>query len=236
MEKLAGKVRAAVERYHMIDEGDVIAVGVSGGKDSLFLLCALASLRRYYPRRFSLMAITADPCFAGRQMDLTPIASLCKTLGVPYKIERTNLGRIIFEDRKEPNPCSLCARMRRGILHNICVKEGANKLALGHHQDDAVETLLMNLFYGGRIGCFSPKSYLTRKQITVLRPLVFCEEREIRSASVRMTLPVVKSGCPADGLTARQDTEGLIHLLEARFPDLKSKLQGAMQRSGLDGW
>ncbi len=236
MEKLAGKVRAAVDKYHMIEADDVIGVGVSGGKDSLFLLCALASLRRYYPKPFSLLAITADPCFSGKEMELEPIADLCQEWEVPYIIEKTNLGRIIFEDRKEPNPCSLCARMRRGILHNICVREGANKLALGHHQDDAVQTLLMNLFYGGKLGCFSPKSYLSRKNITLVRPLVFCEEREIKNACARMSLPVVKSGCPADGFTARKDTEGLIASLEAQFPDVKAKLLGAMQRAGLDGW
>ena len=169
-------------------------------------------------------------------MQLDPLVDLCRDLGVPYIIEKTNLGRVIFEDRQEPNPCSLCARMRRGILHNICVREGANKLALGHHQDDAAQTLLMNLFYGGKLGCFSPKSYLSRKKITLLRPLAFCQEREIRNACARMGLPVVKSGCPVDGLTARQDTEDLIRTLEARFPDLKAKLLGAMQRAGLDGW
>lgn len=236
MEKLAGKVRAAVERYQMIEEGDVVGVGVSGGKDSLFLLCALTALARYYPKRFSLIAITADPCFGGREMELGPVSRLCGELGIPYIIEKTNLGRVIFEERQEPNPCSLCARMRRGILHNLCVREGANKLALGHHQDDAVQTLLMNLFYGGRLGCFSPKSYLSRKNITLLRPLVFCGEREIKNACARLGLPVVKSGCPADGLTARKDTEVLIATLEGAFPDLRAKLLGAMQRAGLDGW
>ncbi len=236
MEKLAGKVRAAVDKYQMIEAGDVVGVGVSGGKDSLFLLCALASLARYYPKPFSLIAITADPCFGGRPMELGPISRLCEGLGVPYIIEKTNVGRVIFEERKEPNPCSLCARMRRGILHNICVREGANKLALGHHQDDAVQTFLMNLFYGGKLGCFSPKSYLSRKKITLLRPLIFCGEREIRNACARMGLPVVGSGCPADGLTARRDTADLISSLEGQFPDLKAKLLGAMQRSGLDGW
>lgn len=220
----------------MIEEGDVVGVGVSGGKDSLFLLCALASLSRYYPKRFSLLAITADPCFGGKAMELSPIAQLCEGLGVRYVVERTDLGRIIFEDRQESNPCSLCSRMRRGILHNICIREGANKLALGHHLDDAVQTFLMNLFYGGRLGCFSPKSYLSRKNITLLRPLIFCEEREIRSACARMGLPVVKSGCPADGLTARKDTEELLTSLARQFPDIKAKLLGAMQRAGLDGW
>lgn len=236
MERLAGRVRAAVETYGMIEEGDRVGVGVSGGKDSLFLLCALASLSRYYPKRFSLVAITADPRFGGRPMDLAPIARLCAEQGIPYIIERTDLGRVIFEDRKEPNPCSLCARMRRGILHNICVREGCNKIALGHHQDDAVQTFFMNLLYGGKLGCFSPKSYLSRKNITLIRPLVFCEEREIRNACARMALPVVKSGCPVDGATARKDTEDLIAALEPRFPDLRAKLIGAMQRANLDGW
>lgn len=236
MQKLIGKVRAAVEKYRLIDEGDRLAVGVSGGKDSLFLLCAMAELSQYYPKRFTVAAITADPCFGGQETDFSKVEELCKALGVPYFVKRTNLGQVIFEDRKEKNPCALCAKMRRGILHNLCVEQGFNKLALGHHYDDAVQTFLMNLFYGGKLGCFSPKSYLSRKNITLIRPLIFCEEREIRNAAARMALPVVKSGCPADGATARQDTEELIARLEKDFPDLKAKLLGAMQRAGIDGW
>lgn len=236
MQKLIGKVRAAVEKYQMIDEGDKIAVGVSGGKDSLFLLCALAELSRYCPKHFTVAAITADPCFGGNPTDFSAIQSLCDKLSIPYIIRKTNLGQVIFEDRKESNPCSLCAKMRRGILHNICVEEGFNKIALGHHYDDAAQTFLMNLFYGGKIGCFSPKSYLSRKNITMIRPLIFCEEREIRNATVRMELPVVKSACPADGVTARKDTAVLIEELEKQFPDLKAKILGAMQRYGVDNW
>ncbi len=236
MQKLIGKVRAAVERYRLIDEGDRVAVGVSGGKDSLFLLCALAELSRYYPKKFTVAAITADPCFGGKETDFSQIQKLCDTLSVPYYKKRTNLAQVIFEDRKEENPCSLCAKMRRGILHNLCVELGFNKLALGHHYDDAVQTFLMNLLYGGKLGCFSPKSYLSRKEITQIRPLIFCGEREIRSAAARMELPIVKSGCPADGLTARKDTELLIARLEQDFPDLKAKVLGAMQRAGIDGW
>lgn len=236
MQKIIGKVRAAVEHYQLIEEGDRIGVGVSGGKDSLFLLCALAELSRYYPKHFTVTAVTADPCFGGKETDFSAIEALCREREIPYYIKRTNLGTVIFEERKEKNPCSLCAKMRRGILHNTCVELGLNKIALGHHADDAVQTLLMNLFYGGKIGCFSPKSYLSRKDITMIRPLVFCEEREIENATARMHLPVVKSGCPADGVTARQDTSELISQLEREFPDLKAKLQGAMQRAGLDGW
>ena len=236
MKKLIGHVRAAVERYQMIDEGDRIAVGVSGGKDSLFLLCAMAELSRYYPKRFTVTAITADPCFGGVETDFSAVEELCQAFNVPYIIRKTNLGQLIFEDRKEENPCSLCARMRRGILHNLCVEEGLNKIALGHHHDDAVQTFLMNLLYGGKLGCFSPKSYLSRKNLTLIRPLAFCEERDIRCAAARMELPVVKSNCPADGVTARKDTERLLSSLEKDFPDIKAKIMGAMQRAGLDRW
>ena len=236
MQKLIGKIRAAVEKYALIDEGDRVAVGVSGGKDSLLLLCAMAELSRYYPKHFTVTAVTADPCFGGQETDFSKVEALCESLHVPYLIKRTNLGQVVFEDRQEKNPCALCAKMRRGILHNICVEQGLNKIALGHHYDDAVQTFLMNLLYGGKLGCFSPKSYLSRKNITLIRPLIFCEEREIRNAAARMELPIVKSGCPADGVTARKDTEVLISKLEQDFPDLKAKLLGAMQRAGLDGW
>lgn len=236
MEKLIGRVRAAIEKYQMIEEGDQIAVGVSGGKDSLFLLCALASLSHYYPKHFTVTAITADPRFGGHDTDFSQVEALCASLGIPYLVKRTNLGPLIFEDRREQNPCALCSRMRRGILHNLCTENGIRKLALGHHFDDAAQTFLMNLLYGGTLGCFSPKTYLSRKGITVIRPLVFCEERSIGNAAARMALPTVKSGCPADGITARKDTEQLLSQWEKTFPDLRVKLIGAMQRAGLDGW
>ena len=215
MDKLTGRVRAAVQKYDMIQEGDCVAVGVSGGKDSLFLLCALAELSQYYPKRFTVTAVTADPCFGGVPGDYSQIQALCDRLTVPYIIRKTYLGPLIFEERQEENPCSLCARMRRGILHNLCVEEGISKLALGHHFDDAVQTFFMNLFYGGKLGCFSPV---------------------IRGAARRLELPVVKSNCPVDGVTARKDTEELVKNLEKQFPHLRTKVLGAMQRAGLDGW
>ena len=236
MDKLTGRVRAAVQKYDMIQAGDKIAVGVSGGKDSLFLLCALAELSHYYPQPFTVTAVTADPCFGGVPGDYSQVQALCDRLEVPYIIRKTDLGPLIFEERKEENPCSLCARMRRGILHNLCLELGISKLALGHHFDDAVQTFFMNLFYEGRLGCFSPKTYLSRKQITVIRPLVFCEEREIKGAARRLQLPVVKSACPADGVTARKDTDVLVKNLEKTFPHLRTKVLGAMQRANLDGW
>lgn len=236
MQELTGRVRAAADKYKMIEAGDRVAVGVSGGKDSLYLLYALAELRRYYPAPFELVALTADPCFNNRETDFSAVESLCASLNVPYRIRRTNLGRIIFEERREENPCSLCARMRRGILHDMAKAEGCTKIALGHHYDDAVQTFFMNLFYGGRLACFSPKSYLSRKDLTLIRPLVFCEERDIIRAVNRLALPVVKSACPADGVTARRDTADLIASLERDFPDLKAKVMGAMERAHLDGF
>ena len=204
MQKILGPMRAAVEKYHMIGEGDRIAVGVSGGKDSLVLLCALAALREFYPSRFEVAALTADPQFHGEPADYSQIEELCRRLDVPYHIRRTQLGRIIFEDRKEANPCSLCARMRRGILHNMAKEAGCNKLALGHHYDDAVETFFMNLFNSGSLDCFSPKSYLSRKELWLIRPLVFCGERQVAAAASRCQLPVVKGSCPAQGLPVFQ--------------------------------
>ena len=236
MQKIMGEMRAAIERYEMVSSGDRIAVGVSGGKDSLALLCGMARLRDYYPQPFEVVALTADPCFGGQETDYSPIASLCASLGVEYHLRRTRLGEIIFEERKEKNPCSLCARMRRGILHNMAKEAGCNKLALGHHFDDAVQTFFMNLFYGGKLSCFSPKTYLSRKDLWMIRPLIFTEEASIRAAARRNAFPVVKSACPADGATSRQDTATLLANLEQQFPDLRSKAMGAMQRTHLSGW
>lgn len=236
MQKLTGLMRAAIEKYGMIEEGDKIAVGVSGGKDSLALLCGLAELRNYLPQRFELAALTADPCFGGQKTVYTSVEELCRRLRVPYYVRRTQLGTIIFEERQEKNPCSLCARMRRGILHTMAKEAGCNKIALGHHYDDAVETFIMNLFYGGHIGCFSPKSYLSRKELWLIRPMVFCEERLVANTAARLHLPVVKSKCPADGNTAREEMKHFLVQAEKQFPDLKAKVLGAMERSGVDGW
>ena len=233
MKDLTGHVRACVDKYKMISAGDKIAVGVSGGKDSMYLLYALSGLRRYYPVPFTLHAITVDPGFDGRAGDYSQLEDFCRNLDIEYVIRRSNLWDIVGE---EESPCSLCAKMRRGMLHNICLEHGWNKIALGHHLDDAVQTFLMNLFYGGKIGCFSPVTWLSRKEITMIRPLLFCQENDIRRQAARLSLPIVKSLCPADGVTARQDTADLIQSLEKEFPDIKAKVIGAMQRSGIDGW
>jgi len=236
MKNLEGTVRAAIDRYHMIEEGDRIAVGVSGGKDSLYLLDSLISISRYYPKHFTVTALTADPCFGGTPTDFSSVQNFCRTRNIPYIIKRTRIGTIVFEKQQEENPCSLCARMRRGILHNLCREEGLNKLALGHHLDDAVQTFFMNLFYGGKLGCFSPVTYLSRKSIHMIRPLIFCEERDIQRTVQKRCFPVVKSLCPADGVTARKEIELRICELEKDFPDIRAKTVGAIQRGTLDGW
>lgn len=229
-------MRAALEKYEMIDRGGRVAVGVSGGKDSLILLAGLAALRSFYPKPFEVVALTADPCFGGVLTNYNAVERLCAQLDVEYHVRRTNLGKIIFEDRGEQNPCSLCARMRRGILHNMALEYGCSQIALGHHEDDAVETFFMNLHHGGRLGCFSPKSYLSRKDLWLIRPLIFCAEQDIASAARRMELPIVKSACPVDGVTARQEAKLYIRTLESSIPDIKAKVMGALSRAGLNGW
>lgn len=236
MQKLLGYVRCALDKYKMIDEGDNIAVAVSGGKDSVALLAALGAIRRFYPIKFSLTAITIDPCFNGQETDYSPIEKLCEEMEIPYIIKRTELGTIIFETRKEKNPCSLCARMRRGLLHDTAKEAGYNKIALGHHLDDAAETFMMNLFSGGRISCFSPVSYLSRKELYMIRPLVLARESIITSAAERNNLPVVKSRCPADGVTHRQKMKDFLVSMEKDYPGIQEKIVSAMALADIDRW
>jgi tRNA 2-thiocytidine biosynthesis protein TtcA len=236
LQELTGRVRAAMERYRMVEPGDKIGVGVSGGKDSLALLCALAELRRCYPVPYTLTALAVDPCFYGKAADYSQIRELCRRLGVPLVVRQTELYHVVFEQRGESNPCSLCARMRRGMLHNMALASGCSRVALGHHADDAVETFLMNLLQGGRIGCFSPKSYLSRKGLWMIRPMVFLREKEVAAAARRHRLPVLTSRCPADGNTARAGAKDLAAALRRSYPDLDAKILGAMQRAGLDHW
>ena len=230
MKELLSRTRAAVDKYGMIPDGSRIAVGVSGGKDSLAALYALAGLRRFYPNKFTLTAVTADPCFGGRETDFSTVTALCEQLGVEHIIRRTRLYEIVFEEQKESNPCALCARMRRGILHNMALEAGCTHVALGHHADDAAETVMMNLLCGGRFGGLPAKSWLDRKQITVIRPLIFCDERMIEHLARKYEFPVVRSGCPADGNTERRRVRELIERLELDYPDLRSKLTGAAER------
>lgn len=236
MQKLMSYMRCAMEQYNMIEEGDNVAVGLSGGKDSVALLYCLAQMRRFYPKHFSVTAISIDPQFGGAETDYTPLQELCARIGVPYIVKRTQIGPIIFDIRKEANPCSLCARMRRGALHDAVKAAGCTKLALGHHMDDAVETFMMNLLNEARIGCFSPVTYLSRKDLTMIRPMVFARESDCARVVRRENLPVVKSRCPADGVTERQNVKQLLTSLEKDYADVRQKILGAMQRSHLNGF
>ena len=234
MQNMMGRIRRCAEDYNMIAEGDKIAVGVSGGKDSLTLLYLLAALRRYYPAHYELQAVTIDMGLPG--MDFSPVAALCEKLEVPYQIKKTEIGPIIFDYRHEKNPCSMCAKMRRGALNDVLLSLGCNKIALGHHFDDAVETFLMSLLYEGRIGCFEPVTYLSRTGITQIRPMLYVGEQAIAHFAERYELPVVHNVCPADKHTKRQEVKELIVTLQAQYPDLKSKVFGAMQRLPLPKW
>lgn len=236
MRRILSRTRAAVDDYKMIQKGDKIAVGVSGGKDSLLLLKALCELKRFYSEEFTIVAVTLDMRFNNRDGDFSGIKKLCQEYGIEYVVKPTDLYEIIFNIRKESNPCSLCARMRRGILHDTAKELGCNKIALGHHLDDAAETFLMNLFIESRIGCFAPVTYLSRKDITMIRPLIYVREREAVAAAERLDLPVVESGCPANEHTKREDVKNLINELSAQFGDVPEKIVGAMQRGGIDRW
>ncbi len=236
MQKILGYMRKAITEFDLISDGDKIAVGVSGGKDSLVLLAGLVRLRSFIGIDYELTAITEDPCFGGVPGDYSEIEKLCESLGVEYVLERSRIGEIVFDVRHEEHPCSLCARLRRGALHNAAVKSGCNKVALGHHYNDAVETFIMNLFVEGRIGCFAPKSFLDRREITVIRPLVFAPEVEIRRAAKREALPIVKSKCPADGNTMREQTKQFLAERERQDRGFTDRIFGAMRRSGIDGW
>lgn len=234
MQRILSLVRRCVEDYNMIDEGDRIVVGVSGGKDSVLTLAALAKLREFYPKRFEVVAMTIDAGAPG--MDFSPIAELCGEIGVTYQAIPVPIYEIVFAYRKEKNPCSLCAKLRRGALGTEMNRQGLRKIALGHHFDDAVETMLMSLFLEGRIGCFQPVTYLDRSGVTQIRPLLYVEEREVRGAVRRLGLPVVENSCPADGATKREEVKELLRDLEKRFPRLRKKIFGAMQRLPVYGW
>ena len=232
--RLYSYVRRAVDDYGMIADGDVIAVGVSGGKDSLALLAALAGLRRFYPHPFTLMAISVDMGLPGA--DYTGIEAFCRELDVPYHVIPTQISEIIFDVRKEPNPCSLCAKMRRGALHKAAKALGCNKVALGHHFDDVIETFLLNLFFEGRIGTFSPVTYLSRTEITVIRPLIYMPEKEVLYYSNKASLPVVSFRCPADGNTEREEMKQLLNTLDKKHRGLRFRIFGAIQKGEVDGF
>ncbi len=236
MRKILSRTRAAVDDYKMIQDGDKIAVGVSGGKDSVMLLKALCDLKRFYPANFEVVAITLDMRFNNKDGDFSPIQKLCDEYGIEYVIQKTDLYEIIFNIRKEECPCSLCARMRRGILHDTAKQLGCNKIALGHHLDDAAQTFMMNLLIESRIGCFAPVTYLSRRDITMIRPLIYVRETAVEQAVERLNLPIVESQCPANEKTKREDAKILLQRLSDEYGDVPERIIGAMQRASIDRW
>ena len=229
-----GTVRRAVDDYRMIQEGDRVAVGVSGGKDSMVLLLALDCLRKYYPEPFELEAVTIELGFEG--MDFTPVRELCEKLDIPYTCVKTDIKEIVFDVRKEDNPCSLCAKMRRGALNNVLRERNLNKLALGHHFDDAVETYMMSLLFEGRISCFQPVTFLDRSGVTQIRPLIYAGEQKITNLARELNVPIVENPCPEDKGSKRYEIKQLLKTMSVQYPDMKSKIFGAMQRLPLKGW
>lgn len=233
MQKLIGLVRRCVEDYDMIHPGDRIAVGVSGGKDSLALLMFLAELRKYNHNPFEVEAVTID---MGLGMDYSAIGQLCERLDVPYTLVKTEIGPIIFDYRNEKNPCSMCSKMRRGALNQAILERGMNKLALGHHYDDAVETFMMSLIYEGRISCFQPVTNLDRTGIIQIRPMLYIREKTIDHFVKDQQLPVLSNRCPVDKHTKREEIKQLVYTLSATYPDLRERIFGAMQRLPLPEW
>lgn len=233
MQKLLSYLRRGVDDYGMINEGEKITVGVSGGKDSLALLYALAKLRMFYPKKFELCAVTLDMGFG---MDFTPVADLCKELDVEYVLKHTDIAEIIFDIRKESNPCSLCAKMRRGALHDAALELGSHKVALGHHNDDALDTFMLSLVYEGRVNCFSPVTYLDRKDITLIRPFIYAPEAYITGFARRFELPVVRNKCPEDKRSKREYVKNLIRQLEKENPGFKTRLFTAIENGKVGGF
>lgn len=235
-QQMLALLRAAVDRYQMIRAGDRVAVGVSGGKDSLVLLRLLAALQRFYPQPFSVIAITLDPYFGGKAGDYSAVAALCEQLQVPYTVHKTDIYQTVFEQKKEKNPCSLCARLRRGTLHKVAAEKGCNVVALGHHRDDAAQTVLMNLLGGGTIDCFAPKCELDRCGLTLIRPMVFMSQPQVAAFAQAQQLPVVASACPVNGTTERARTEQLLQQLRQQYGPIEQKIVHALQKAGIHGW
>ena len=232
LQRLLSYTRKAVDEYSMIQEGDHIAVGISGGKDSLTLLYALHGLKRFYPRKFDLSAVTVDLGFA----DLEPIQNLCRELEVPYKIVKSDIYDILFNVRQESNPCSLCAKMRKGALNEAVKEMGCNKVAYAHHKDDIIETMLLSLIFEGRFYSFSPKTYLDRMDLTVIRPMMFIDEMEVIGFRNKYSLPVVKGKCPVDGHTKRQYAKELLRELNKEHPGTKERMFHAILTGDIKGW
>lgn len=234
LQQLLSYTRKAVDEYQMIEEGDHIAVGISGGKDSLTLLYALHGLKRFYPKKFELSAITVNLGY--EKFDVAPLRALCEELGVPYKVVDTDIAHILFEERKESNPCSLCAKMRKGALNDAVKEMGCNKVAYAHHKDDIIETMLLSLLFEGRFHSFSPKTYLDRMDLTVIRPMMYVDEIDVIGFQHKYNLPVAKSRCPIDGFTKREYAKDLVKQLNHEHPGARNRMFTAILNGNIEGW
>lgn len=234
LQKITSVVRRCIDEYDMIEQGETIAIGVSGGKDSLALLYSMKNLSAYHPKSFKLHAVTMSMGFDG--MDFAPVKKICEDLDIPYTLKETDIGRVVFDERKEENSCSLCSKMRRGALCELMKELGIRKIALAHHFDDAVETFLMSLLFEARLHCFQPVTYLDRTDTMQIRPMLYVKEEAIISFIKSMNMTTVENTCPANGYSKREEIKTLLKNLSRDYPDIKQKIFGAMQRLPLEGW
>ena len=234
MQRILSYMRKAIEDYNMIEDGDKIAVALSGGKDSLTMLLALKNLQIFFPKKFEIIAVTINPGFD--EFNTSELEKLCEEKEIKYVVEKTDIKQIVFDVRKEKNPCSLCANLRRGILNSVAIREGCNKIALGHNEDDVLETFMLNLLYGGSISTFAPMSYMDRSGITLIRPLIYAPEKYIKSFAKKNSLPIMPKVCPMDGVSKREDMKNLIYNFQKDIPRVRENLYGAIKRSTIKGW
>ena len=234
MQKLLSYLRKAIDEYNMIEEGDKIAVALSGGKDSISMLMALKNLQRFYPKKFEIIAVSVDPGFEFFNTEL--LENICQDIDVPLYIEKSNAKEIVFDIRNEKNPCSLCANLRRGALNSVAIREGCNKIALGHNEDDVLETFFLNLLYAGSIGTFAPVSYMDRSKMTLIRPLIYTPEKYLRNFVKRNNITIMEKSCPMDGYSKREDMKKMIHEFSKEFPNVRANIYGAIKRGNLKGW
>lgn len=234
MQKILGYMRKAIEDYNMIEDGDKIAIGLSGGKDSISMLMGFKALQRFYPKKFDIIAVSVNPGFEYFNSNL--LKKTCDELNVPFFEEISHIKEIVFDIRNEKNPCSLCANLRRGIINSVAIREDCNKIALGHNEDDVLETFLLNLFYTGSISTFAPTSYMDRSKITLIRPLIYAPEKEIRNFVKRNNITIMQKSCPMDGVSKREDMKKMIKDLKVDIPHIRANLYGAIKRSTIKGW
>ncbi len=234
MQKILGYLRKAIEHYNMIEEGDKIAIALSGGKDSITLLKGLNALQRFYPKHFELVAISVNPGF--EFFDSSLLEKICNETGVEYIEAKSDIKEIVFDIRKEKNPCSLCANLRRGILNSTAIEHGCNKLALGHNEDDVLETFFLNMLFAGNLSTFAPVSYMDRSKMTVIRPLIYASEKEIKKFIKRSNITVMNKNCPMDGVSKREFMKDLIYKLSIEIPNVRANLMGAIKRANINGW